>query len=161
MSKLEDKAVYIMDKAMVGAEKLTEKLAELAVQYGPDVVNAAIEVARIEALSGLVRPLVALGICLPLFIISVKRAAVSITKQNRWDELRDSHTYPVLEGGKHATKTLGYGPQNVAVLLWCATASATGTISCFAAYGLSSVWNWVGVIEPKLWIAHRILEKAL
>lgn len=134
MSKIEDKAVDIMDKAMVGAERLTEKLAELAAQYGPDVVNAAIEVARITALRPIIGGAVCAVVSYVLLRFSIK--AFQTAKADDWDN-------PVY--------IVGCGFSGI-------ISSGFGTA---AAIYLFDVWNWVGVFEPKLWIAHRILEKAL
>lgn len=140
MSKIEDKAVDIMDKAMVGAEKLTEKLAQLAEQYGPDVVNAGIEVARFTAAGKL---LSGVGYAIVGWAL-YKTSMWLFAKAKAWAEEDEGHPFAIFSG-------VGGG----VVFL--------GVIAAFysALAPFFSIWNWVGLIEPKLWIAHRILEKAL
>lgn len=134
MSKIEDKAVDIMDKAMVGAEKLSEKLAQLAEQYGPDVVDAGLAVARVTAAQKLLYGLIAVIGSTAFFWIA--RYLVRKVRDENWDEF--------------------FGIGGIFI---------SGALGLFFAIGglidLLSIWNWVGVFEPKLWIAHRILEKAL
>jgi hypothetical protein len=161
MSKLEDKTVEIMDKAMIGAEKLTEKMAELAVQYGPDVVNAAVEVARIEAASGLIRPFFLFAFSAPISVYAIKKMIGLDAKIAKFKEVKNSHRYPLLEGDQHAEKVLGYPNPSGSMLFYSVVLGLSIGFATVNGYALTHIWNWVGIFEPKLWIAHRILEKAL
>jgi hypothetical protein len=140
MSKLEDKTVEIMDKAMIGAEKLTEKMAELAVQYGPDVVNAGLSVAQYQATQQLIY-----GTLMCTASLGVMYAAYWLLGYcKRLNEEKGQHEpreiFSVVSG-------LYFG-LGLVLMAW-------GGVKLF------NIWNWVGIFEPKLWIAHRILEKAL
>jgi hypothetical protein len=140
MSKLEDKTVEIMDKAMIGAEKLTEKMAELAVQYGPDVVNAGLEVARFTAIGNLIG-----GLGWAVFTgVLVKTGLHWAKKAKQWNDEEGDNPVVFAYGMGAGCAVIGAIPAGLSAL-----------------WPIFTVWNWVGIFEPKLWIAHRILEKAL
>lgn len=152
MSKIEDKAVDIMDKAMVGAEKLTEKLAELAQQYGPDVVNAGIEVARLTAAGSLLQAIgwALAGAALSAISVRLYRRAVK----------RDEEMRAAKEFAAPAFSLTDYWSLERKIPSGLFAGAAAFAFVCTGTR-LFNIWNWVGVVEPKLWIAHRILEKAL
>ena len=135
MSDVEAKAVELMDKAANGVEALSAKLATIAEQYGPEVVDAGLAVARITAVRelvfafiGWVTVAVFIGVC---FLVWKK------TESWKQDDVR---------GVARCSTIIG--------------AIAGTTLVSFFGFGAPrffDVWTWVGVFEPKLWIAHRIL----
>lgn len=125
---LEDSAAKALDKITAGADVLTAKLGELATQYGPDVVDAALMVARVEAGQFLIFGVVALVISAVFFPIA-RRAQKSDPSWNT--------------------------PK--ACFFWILTLTPLAA----SAKHLLDVWNWVGLFEPKLWIARRLLDGVL
>ena len=151
MSNLEDKAVDIMDKAMIGAEKLSAKLAELATQYGPDVVDAALQVARFKAAGELLAGTVSFVIAYNLAKFSKRMFSAAAKRRDEFNKEKTSSYYTAKKDISEFEEFFaGVASALLAVFL---------TIPTIITYG--SIWNWVGIIEPKLWIANRILEKAL
>ena len=140
MSKLENKAVEVMDKAMDGVDKLTVMLGEVAERYGPEVVDAALNVARVSAGAALVYAAVGVGLIYSLFRIGIPltyKYRASLSKKNRSEE---EFWFPV-------------------IVIWIPVLFITAGVSLGALRMLQifNVWNWVGLIEPKLWIAQKVL----
>ena len=138
--KLEDKAVEVMDKAMDGVDKLTAMLGEVAEKYGPEVVDAALNVARVSAASNLVYAAVGVALMYSLF-----RIGIPLSYKYR-DGLPE----------KHRNEGEFWGPT---ILVWAISVTMVSMISFGAlrVFQIFNVWNWVGLIEPKLWIAQKVL----
>jgi len=132
---LEDKAVEILDASQHAIGAFGDKLADLAKQYGPDVAEAALQMARVDAMSHLVTLLV-LAVVLA---IALKYAVLPTWKWAR--TYKDSGNY---------SDGFEYVP---AVLLWMAWSGCAAAV----VIGLSNLWLWFGIFEPKLWLAKRIL----
>lgn len=157
MSKLEDKAVEVIDKSMIGVERLTEKMAELAAQYGPDVVDAGMQVVRLNAIqSQLVN--VVFGVPATIAAIVYIRKAIKLWQQSHaWDACY----FGSLHNRKETSSIMGYDDPEGAAWAASIVGGISSVISIASIYCFLNIWNWVGIVEPKLWIAHRILEKAL
>lgn len=127
--KLEDKAVEILDKADVAISTFADKLGELAKQYGPEVADAAFALARIDAISTLLTPFLCLVLC---------SAALRWAWKPAW-EWSDKDKY---------------GDREFAVFMGLCVLGV-GVLTSF--FMLADVWAWVGIFEPKLWLAKRVL----
>lgn len=139
MAGLEQKTVELLDKAEKGVALLTDKLAEIGQQYGPQVVDAGLAVARIEAAQGLVLgvPLVCVAIAAARYAPSQFALSSEITKAKDERYGRDEEVSTFIRG-----------------------VVSTGVGGVCGVWGLIltlDLWRWVGVLEPKLWIAHKIL----
>ena len=138
---LENKAVEVIDKAMDGMDQLTVMLAGVADKYGAEVVDAGLAVARISAASNLIYAFVGwlmfIGILKLLWYGAMKyRMTFDECDKNDGDF---------------------WGP----VLLSSVGIGVFTLIVCFmelGAFNILNLWNWVGVVEPKLWIAHQVLK---
>lgn len=126
---VEAKALDLLDKGGAALGQFADKLGDLAKQYGPDVVNGALEIARIDALSQLVPSI--------LFLAVLAYFGGNATQYLRklFDEGDDALAIPLLVVGGIITAVLGL----------CAIAT------------VCDVWVWVGVFEPKLYLAKKIL----
>jgi hypothetical protein len=143
MSKTDEAAAKAIDKASQAADQIAAKMGELAQQYGPDVVNAAVEVARFTAAGNILSGAVAASIAFFAFRWGTARGArAAEICRKKGDEYWASMEMP------H-----GFG---------CIVGFIAGAVcSGIAIERLASIWNWVGIFEPKLYIAHRVLEKLL
>lgn len=134
---LEQKSVELLDKADGAITAFAEKLGDLAEQYGPEVADAALMVARVDAANAVLPPLVLLlFVFAPLAIISPFsiRRAVMLDK-----------------AGNTSGMAIVYGSGGIIGCL----VGGMGALTClFATFNL---WAWVGIFEPKLWIAKKVL----
>ena len=122
---IEEKAVDILNQ-----------LEALAKQYTPDVIDAAINVTRIEGLSAIIG-----GFAMLVCIYPAYNAAIRLyryfTKKQEQDRYADWELCVM--------SVVVVGP--IIVL-------------CLAIFGLANVldiWRWVAVFEPKLYIAKQIM----
>lgn len=137
--KIDEKAVELMDKTYTAVEQFANKLEALAKQHGPDVWDFALTVARVDAAQSVV-----VGVaCLIVAIVAYRLARTSFSR---------IHTI---------TREKGEAYHNDEEIKWIfgATISSavsiiTGVISLIT---LADIWVWVGVIEPKLWLAKKAL----
>lgn len=133
------------DKQIAGIlGKLNDALdafSAAATEHGDLAVETALSVARVTAASTLVDG--AVGIA--LFCIAAAlfwKFAAPWVKQS-WD---------MYDGGdKMMLGGVGYGM----------AALAFGVVGTILALNIFSVWAWVGLFEPKLYIAKQILDKVL
>jgi len=130
--KLEAKALELVDQ-------LSAKLATLATQYGPEVVDAGLAVARLDA----AQKLIAGAACAVVTVVAGRFAArkgIPAFAQAR-----------VSECGWSDSKCLWFWFGSAAPLALATAASLA------AASRLLSVWTWAGIFDPKLYIAARVL----
>lgn len=111
-------------------EKVVEILAQLQGLAEP-AAELAISAARVDAASGL-----AYGFCWALLLVPV-----GLLLRRLW-KIKMNYENEVPLG-------IGRGACCVAALI----------LSIAAMENLFSVWNWVGLIEPKLYLAHQIIER--
>lgn len=126
---LEDRAIEVIDKALDGIDKLSNMLSEVAVQYGPDVVDAALTVVRISGAGELIIGFVVLISAIIYFCKLKSLWGWAIKKDD------EAHCLIPIFGTVGAVIT-----------------AIVGLII------LINPWYWVAVIEPKLWVAHQILK---
>lgn len=132
-SALEGKAVALLDKAEIGLANLTKALAEIGEKYGSDVVDAGLNIARITAGQSILYGI----FCLVIAIICGR-----IVK--KWVNIMTEERYKNNPPDRYILGTIfaGFG-------------LATSGIA--AVVLLIDIWGWVGLVEPKLWIAHKII----
>ena len=124
----------VIDKAMVGAEKLAQALQRMVEAYGSDAIDLALNVARIDAFSHLVPGSVCAVVATALFFF-FRFAA------KKWDEDYASQTGHY----KHSSWDV---PTIISALL--------GTVlSVIAVAFLFNIWAWVGIFYPELWIVKK------
>lgn len=121
--------------AAVGA-----KLTELANQYGGDLLDLALNIYRVKALGELLIGLVLLSLTIVLWVFYVKIW---------WQKVTVNFNAPSGERGA------ARGFVAVALAIF---SLFTGSI---AFTQLTNIWYWVGVFEPKLYVAYLILEKVI
>jgi len=132
MSKnVEEKAVELMDRSADAVEAFAVKLQALTLEYGPEVVDAVFWVARVDALSviGVTAGVLIAGIALAL---NTKRAMA-------WSKRVEPNSETPLAIWGHLV-----GLSSIVLL-------------SIATIRILNPWPWVGVIEPQLWIAKKIL----
>jgi hypothetical protein len=130
---------------MLSMESFTEKLGAKALEYlnglealtakyAPDVVDAALTVVQINGAQRLLTG----ALCAILALITVWAFF-------KWlmPRLMNSDADPVW------------------IFFGVLTTGAFIVAGVKAAHNLLDIWNWVAVIEPKLYIAYKIFEKAL
>lgn len=131
--KVADKAVDMMDQMQHGAAMIAKQMQELAKQYGPKVVDAALIVARIDAIQILV-----LGFCWLIGLIICVSWVVYCIKRNT--ELKNRS-----DGGWLVVAfTTGLFPA-----LCCCVGVVTYLFNVFA---------WAGVFHPEIWIAAKVMH---
>jgi len=136
---LDAKVVEILDKSQVAIAAFADQLGDLAKQYGPDVADAALQMARIDALSGLIIPCV-------LFVTLIVGARIIFPRY--WKYTRD------IEANLKERGSFCQGdPTAFFMMVTGAYTVATLTVFFFA----TNLWRWVGLFEPKLWLAKRVL----
>lgn len=112
-------------------DELTKRFGDLAQQYGPNVVQAALEAARVEAYSTLASSLISAA-----FAVAFIWAARWCWKHNVIDDL-----------------DIPWGKVGGIV-------SAIGAIICLAItiWCWADPWTWAAINHPELWIAKTILK---
>lgn len=131
---VDQKAVELMDRAANAVEAFAGKLGNLSEQYGPEVADAALAVARVEAGNALLGQVVGLA---GIFLIAVL-AVKGIRAAWRCDDARrDPEVKPIF------LCLVGIPSTGAVLVLWF---TVVGTI-----------WPVIGLIEPKLWIAKQVL----
>ena len=137
MSETEKATTDIADRLFTYGEQLAEKMAELGQQYGPQVVDLALNVYRIQAMQSLAWG--ALG--LVTTIITVITMVVTFKRLSLWVQA-DKSTY---------------SDHPIAYTFWATGGALIGTPSLIASLNLFSVWNWVGIWHPEVLMAKQVL----
>lgn len=140
---LENKAVEILDKSQATIATFSDKMVELAKQYGPDVADAALQMARVDAAQGLVKAAIILIASSAAMWLAWYLYKLEIPfKQNeayssRIDDNSEKRFFKSI-----AAIIIGISSSFVFV---------SGMID------FCNLWRWVGIFEPKLWLAKRVL----
>ena len=108
------------------------EIGHQVVKYTPDMIQAVYGVTMINGIQNIVYGILWLGVTIFLY-----RKA----KSYKWS------------GGN-------YGPEGVDVLKFVTGAAAIVTF-IISTTQLLDVWNYTAIVEPKLYIAHQIIDKAL
>lgn len=121
------------DRAMDMVESFAAKLETLAIELGPEVGDLALATARIDALSYIFPQLLLVA---GFLFITPKIVRFVI----QWEAKAES-----------PNKGLAYFLSGIG-------GAAFFVISIVGkAWSFLSVWPWVGLYEPKLWIAYKVL----
>lgn len=132
---MEEKTVEILEKWSDNLEKVGQKLSDLAVSHGDEAVDLILTVARVDAASVLIYGLL-------FTAVSIVWGYVSFGRYFRW-------------AMKEAERCADPGPW----LLWVFTGvGPTAVSTIIGASGILNIWAWAGVIEPKLWVAKKLLS---
>jgi hypothetical protein len=139
--KLDASAAKALDKLTDGADAIIAKLGTIAEKYGPEVVDSALWVVRVEGIRELVTSAVGLAICIGSAYACwrILNAHVIATKA---DKGRSYDFFDLNPGIFMPTGMIGLTAVGLAV---------ASTLT------LTNVWHWVAIIEPKLWVAKRLL----
>lgn len=137
MSDTEKATTDIADRLFAYGEQLAEKMAELGQQYGPQVVDLALNVYRIQAIQSLAWG--ALG--LALTITTIVMMAATLKRLTPWVE-SDEHPY---------------SDRPIVYLLWAIGGASIGIPSFIVSLRLFSVWSWVGIWHPEVLMAKQVL----
>lgn len=132
---LENKAVEILDKSQAAVATFADKLGDMAKQYGPEVADAALTMARIDAVNYLLISIISGVICLALYHFVVRRLWV-------WSL------------GYKDKERFADGSEYIPTVLASIVLAFFSSVVIFRLFNL---WAWVGVFEPKLWIAKKVL----
>lgn len=122
----------IEDKAV---ETLSQ-LEALARQYTPDVIDAAINVTRIDGVAAVVGGMLMLVCVWPVCVAGL-RLHKFFSKKQKEDRYSDWEL----------------GVMSVQIC----TPMAIALLVIFGAVLVLDVWNWVAIFEPKLFIAKQIM----
>lgn len=129
--KVDEKTVELMDRAADAVEIFAIKLQNLSAEYGPEVVDAALWVARIDALA-------VIGATVAILIAGIVLGLNTKTARAWSKKVEPNWESPLAVWG-------GLVGLSSIVLL------TMGTIR------ILNPWPWVGIIEPQLWIAKKVL----
>lgn len=119
-------------------DELAKRFADLADKYGPSVVNATLEAARIEAYSTLMAAIFQAAIA----------AACFFGARICWRKGKAGEAIPGGNSDNYIPWYLG-----MCVLLFVG-----GIVSLFAIWGLIDPWLWTAINHPELWIAKRVFK---
>lgn len=128
---VEGKLVEMLDALQHGVVKV----GETVVQYSPDIADAALWVVRIDGIQ-----FVMIAISCLLWAIFAK-----ILGKKLWVWARKVD--PDFDSPAIA----------VPVIVWASGVATFG----IALAKLFSIWNWVAIFEPKLWLAKQIISSVL
>lgn len=131
VESVEEKTVELMGRTADAFSAFANKIETLATEYGPEVVDMALWVARIDALQ-------VLSVTFLLVVLAVI-SALFVKPLNKWAKRVD----PEFET---PAPLLGYVAGLTSIVL--------GFIFILRVF---DPWPWVGVIEPQLWIARHVL----
>lgn len=126
--KLEAKALEMVDQ-------LSAKLSALAVQYGPDVVDAGLAVARLDAAQSLLWTAAMIVV-----VLSIRHIARSLHAEIK--------THNDAGDTKEAKRSKD---------AWVIALCIQFPLSIWVVVRLLNIWTWTGLVDPKLYIAARIL----
>lgn len=129
MSDTTDTANKLIDVASQKMDAFGTKLDHLAHQYGPEIMNGALQVARIDALNAAVFETAYLIMCVIAIYFVVK-----LTSKWAFEHAEESDGWSLLAVGFFTFVPLGIF------------------------FYLLNVWPYVGIFEPKLWLAHKLLS---
>ena len=134
-------ALTDIDKMIAAAEKFGDKLPQLATQYGPDVADVAdveLLAARVDAASGIVAGVASVAAAVAFAF------ALRYSIREHSDAVGDEERCSRDEEIPWFFAMIGSG-------LGAAFASIIGAAM------LLNVWRWVGIFEPKVWLAGKLL----
>lgn len=133
-----DQVQAIANQIFIRLDAISQSVVDTANKYGPDVINVGLQVTRIDCLSIITGFFMYLILCAISIIIILK-----LVKKIDWSN----------GGGSGMDMTVF-----TIVLVSGAVAIVSLVISLF---NVPTLWTIIGVIQPKIYIAHLVVEKAL
>lgn len=146
-------------------DQALQKLGELVAKHGPQAVDVAIQVVRVDAVGQLAMGGFALLVAAACAATALRCWSIARSKEVAWEVYReesDKFRYPTLyNDGKQAPRpTMPAGLEPEAVMGVSVGAAVVGSIAIVVAlFGLIDPWAWVAVFSPKLALAHQVLAK--
>lgn len=144
--KLDASAAKALDKITNAVDAVVAKLGTLAEKYGPDVVDSALWVIRLDGIQT-----IAIGVVFGL---------VSLACGMAWRKLYAAYK-PVAAEWRHyyrsSSTTRPERDENDYQIGLTILAIITAGLFIVAAIHLLSFWSYVAIFEPKLWVAKRLL----
>lgn len=159
---IDQKAIELMDHAASAVESFAAKLDTLVTELGPEVVNLALSVARIDAASYALTNGAVCGLLVAAFAFGSSQAkkwhaeyapyskGSRLYMQNHRDE-KEAEGLDLMRA--HGPLCIRHGALTITSIV--AAIFALGIALTRNAF--TDIWPWVGIIEPKLWIAKSIL----
>lgn len=111
--------------------KITTAMTEMAQTHGAEAVDLTLEVARYHAISGLVSDFV-----LAVVFAFVCKIFYSHSKALNYDSFYSEMVAPALS-------------------------FISGAVAVVAGVSLTLVYRWVGIFEPKIYLAYKLLDKVI
>lgn len=130
-------ASMVSDRAMTMIEDMISKLETGITEYGPDAIELLLEVARFEAAAGAAR--------WTIIMLATAFGAYLCVKTWKWGSRRYDED----------EREFSQEPPWQWVV--AGIASTANAIIFFGNVFDFNLWDWVGIIEPKLWLAHRVV----
>ena len=131
------------------------KLGELVAKHGPEAVNLASEVVRVNSLGNLVT-----GAAFAVAGVGVAVASAVLIRRFLKVNRPYSIAYRAWRDDRTGASRLPTGDDGIG---WCVAGAMTGVFSGFltvsACSYLLDVWTWVGLSNPKLALAHQVLQR--
>lgn len=121
--------------------------------YGPMAVEGTLMWVRVDAASGLFRPLLFTILCVVLCLVWTKAwMKVRLDRMSFWKERGDTEVRETSKKERAREysaewKFLGVIP---AVLPW--------SLPLLVSLSLMDLWRWVGIFVPELWLVHRAIS---
>lgn len=141
---LDASAAKVLDKLSEGAEAVVAKLGTMAEKYGPEVVDSALWVVRVNGIQELVSRL-AIGVFFgAVFYVLARKVAAHIA-ENKARVAAKGRAFDVTDCDPFVVVFIG------------GSAAISGVGAAIALIGMTDVWRWVAIFEPKLWVAKRLL----
>lgn len=120
-----------MEKLDEALAKITNTMNELAQTHGADAVDLTLEVARMHAITGLTMDVVLAVVCAFLC-----KMFYSHSKELDYDSFYHECLAPALT-------------------------FISGGVAVISGASLFLVYRWVGIFEPKIYIAYKLFDKVL
>ena len=141
-----DSVTAVMDRAEQWASVISDKLAAIAAEHGPATVELALMAARIDAAKGLVTGALGAFLLAAGALLSFRNAApwMQAINQSTWGDSREERDAAEGRMWHHGPRALIGLPMGILGIL-------------LAADNIFDIWRWAGVIEPKLWLAKKVL----
>lgn len=143
--KLDAAAAKALDRLTDGADAVIAKLGTLADKYGPEVVNSALWVVRVDGISNVASNLVGAAIGGSVAYVAFRWVRGHIAAQKAAH--RETH--------RGFDLTLDADPGVCIFGSVAGVAGATAVVVCTVKF--LDIWNWVAIFEPKLWVAKKLL----
>lgn len=133
MKKTDEAVATVADKLGDKALQYLQSFEDLAKQYSPDVVDAGLNIVRVYGAQELILGILCIALLLYIFF---KAKAAVIKDLNKGGYSSGGNVLPIIIG-----------------------ASLLGIFPVAQATAVFSIWNWVAVFEPKLYLAYKIFGK--